>query len=428
MKASSIKLTGIFFIIFSVFLVYPAYAQTRNSEDTTSLESLLNKARELAYNKGRAEARKICFQILKRDSTYWDASVLIGRTYIWDSKYDSSRVVLTSVIVHKPGYFDAYDAIIDNELMADNYTSAIKLADEALVYHPDNESFLYKKARALNKLGKSKESTVLLSRILQIDPANKDAPKLLLDIKRAGRVNKFTMTYSTDMFKGSTPWTFASASIGRKTTHFGSVILRYNYANRFGNDGHQAEIDAYPAICKGIYVYFNAGVSNKKNFPYSRISIEPYFKLPKSFEASIGIRYMNFDANRIFALDSNKVLIYTGTIGKYFGSYWVSIRPYFTKGIDAWSKSASITVRRYFGDEDSFISLNVGTGMSPDERQYAFNPDMIFLKSNKISLDYQQKIAHQLILYFGGGYAQEEISTGVKRNRFSLNAGISILF
>ncbi|MDP3445990.1 MAG: YaiO family outer membrane beta-barrel protein, partial [Ignavibacteria bacterium] len=290
MKASSIKLTGIFLTIFSVFLVYPAYAQTRNSEDTTSLEPLLNQARQLAYNKERAKARKICFQILNRDSTYWDAAVLIGRTYIWDSKYDSSRVVLNRIIVNKPGYYDAFDAIIDNELMDDNYTTAIKLADEALLYHPDDESFLYKKARALNKLGKTKESSALLSRILQINSANKEAPKLLLDIKRAGRVNKFTMTYSTDMFNGSTPWTFASASIGRKTTHFGSIILRYNYANRFGNNGHQAEIDAYPAICKGIYVYFNAGVSNKKNFPFSRLSIEPYFKLPKSFEASIGVR------------------------------------------------------------------------------------------------------------------------------------------
>ncbi len=122
------------------------------------------------------------------------------------------------------------------------------------------------------------------------------------------------------------------------------------------------------------------------------------------------------------------MLIYTGTIGKYFGSYWISLRPYFTKGTDAWSKSASITVRRYFGDEDSFISLNVGSGMSPDEQQYAFNPDMTFLKSNKISLDYQQKVAHQLIFYCGGGYAREEMRTDVKRNRFSLSAGISILF
>ncbi|MCE5320757.1 MAG: YaiO family outer membrane beta-barrel protein [Bacteroidales bacterium] len=428
MRAHLFKLFGFIFFVLSGLFVIPVSAQIKSAGDTTSLETLLNKARQLAYNNGRAEARKICFQILKRDSTYWDAAVLLGRTYSWDSKYDSSRIALNKVIVKKPGYYDAMEALIDNELSDDKYLSAIKYADEGLLYLPDNEMLLFKKARALNKSGKTKESTALLSRILQLNSSNKEAAKLLLDIKRAGRVNKFTMSYSTDIFNGSTPWNFASASIGRKTAHFGSVILRYNFANRFGNNGHQAEIDAYPAICKGIYVYFNAGVSNKKNFPFSRLSIEPYFKLPKSFEASIGIRYMNFDANRIFALDSNKVIIYTGTIGKYFGSYWISVRPYFTKGTDAWSKSASLTVRRYFGDEDSYISLNLGTGMSPDEQQYAFNPDLKFLKSNKISLDYQQKIAYRFIINCGAGYAQEEVRTGVKRSRYSLGVSVSVLF
>lgn len=428
MKVSHIMITRILLVIFLFLSVHSLSAKNNNSQDTTSNSYLLDKAREFAYNKERIKARNLCFQILKRDSTYWDAAVLIGRTYIWDSEYDSSRVVLNRVLIQKPGYYDAIDAIIDNEIMADDYSSAVIYADEALLYHPGDETFLYKKARALNKLGKTKDSQAILRNIVQLNPDNKEAPKLLLDIKRAGRVNKFTMSYSTDMFDGSTPWTFASASLGRKTKRFGSVILRYNFANRFGNNGNQIEIDAYPAIAKGIFFYFNAGISNKKNFPYTRLSIEPYFKLPKSFELSVGVRYMNFDANRLFALDSNKVLIYTGTIGKYFGSYWISLRPYFTKGTDAWSKSASITVRRYFGDEDSFISLNVGSGMSPDEQQYAFNPDMTFLKSNKISLDYQQKVAHQLIFYCGGGYAREEIRTDVKRNRFSLSAGISILF
>lgn len=120
---------------------------------------------------------------------------------------------------------------------------------------------------------------------------------MLLDIKRDNRVTKIALNYWTDLFDDSSPWNFASASIGRKTPHLGSITLRYNYANRFGNNGQQLELDAYPAIYKGIYVYLSAGVSNKKNFPFSRISIEPYFKLPKSFEASLGIRYMNLHRN-----------------------------------------------------------------------------------------------------------------------------------
>lgn len=189
---------------------------------------------------------------------------------------------------------------------------------------------------------------------------------MLLDIKRDNRVTKIALNYWTDLFDDSSPWNFASASIGRKTPHLGSITLRYNYANRFGNNGQQLELDSYPAIYKGVYVYMSAVVSNKRNFPFSRISIEPYFKLPKSFEASLGIRYMNFDDTRLFALDSNKIFIYTGTIGVYFGNYWLSGRPYFTKGIDAWSTSASITIRRYFSNEDSYLPISAGTGRSPD--------------------------------------------------------------
>lgn len=412
-----------------------ALVQTQMWVDTTSLSVLLDQAREFAYNKGRVEARAICFKILARDSTYWDASVLIGRTYIWDSKHDSSRLVLSRVLVNKPGYYDAIDALIDNEYMADNYLDAVKYADEALLYHSDDDAFLYKKAKALNKLGKTKESSALLNRILVIDPSNKEAPALLLDIKRESRITKIAMSYSTDIFEGGNsggdnPWNFASASIGRKTPHFGSVTLRYNFANRFGNNGHQLELDAYPAIYKGLYVYFSAGFSNKKNFPFSRISIEPYFKLPKSFEASIGVRYMNYDANRLFALDSNKIFIYTGTLGVYFGNYWLSVRPYFIKGVEAWSTSASLTLRRYFSDEDSYLSISIGTGVSPDEKQYAFDPGvpMEFLKSHKVSLDYQQKFGYRFVLGFGAGYALEEIRADVMRNRFSLNVGISYLF
>jgi LysM repeat protein len=119
--------------------------------DTTDLSALLIKARELAYNKGRPESRKLCKLILLHDSTYYDASVLMGRTYLWDDKYDSARFVLNRVIHASPGYYDAMDALIDVELMSDNNEGAIKSAELALTYHKDDNGFLYKKAKALNK-------------------------------------------------------------------------------------------------------------------------------------------------------------------------------------------------------------------------------------------------------------------------------------
>ena len=242
-------------------------------------------------------------------------------------------------------------------------------------------------------------------------------------------INKLTLNYWIYTYSDIDPWSFASAAIGRKTSAFGSVILRYNYARRFGNDGHQFEIDAYPTIAKGVYMYFNVGISDKVNFPFSRLSVEPYFKLPASFELSLGMRYLNFDNKRFVAFDSNKVVIFTGTIGKYLGNYWFSVRPYLTPGKDAWSESVSLTVRRYFGDADSYLSLIIGTGMSPDEQQYAYNPTTLYyLKSNKLNLEYQQKIASRFFLNCGTGFAREQVREGTTRDRYSFDIGVSYLF
>jgi YaiO family outer membrane protein len=425
-KVSDI-IVGVFLFSFLSFLQLTVDAQVITNKDTASLGSLFAKAREFAYNNGKARSRQICRQILSRDSTYWDAAVLMGRTYAWDEKYDSARIVLNKVIELRAGYYDAVDALIDAELLSDNYQGAIKYADIGLSFHPKDGRFLYKKARALNKSGDYQKASDLLNQVLTLDPSNKEANSLLLSIRQARMINKLTLNYWVYLYSSDNPWNFASASIGRKTPAFGTVTLRYNYARRFGNDGNQIELDAYPTIAKGIYLYFNTGISDKKNFPYSRLSLEPYFKLPASFEMSIGFRYMNFGDRNIAAVDSNMVMIYTGTIGKYYGNYWFSFRPYLTPGKDGWSTSANLTIRRYLANADCYLSLIVGTGISPDVQQYAYNPGY-YLKSNKIALEYQQKIASRFFLNLGTGYAREEIRAGVKRDRYSLDFGFSTLF
>src|SRR5665647_2554432 len=94
----SAKFVCAFLLYLFSFSASTATAQTLATQDTTSLASLLVKAREFAFNKERVQARNLCREILARDSTYWDAAVLMGRTYIWDDKYDSARVVLNKVV------------------------------------------------------------------------------------------------------------------------------------------------------------------------------------------------------------------------------------------------------------------------------------------------------------------------------------------
>src|SRR5665647_1077561 len=76
----SAKFVCAFLLYLFSFSASTATAQTLATQDTTSLASLLVKAREFAFNKERVQARNLCREILARDSTYWDAAVLMGRT------------------------------------------------------------------------------------------------------------------------------------------------------------------------------------------------------------------------------------------------------------------------------------------------------------------------------------------------------------
>ena len=77
---------------------------------------------------------------------------------------------------------------------------------------------------------------------------------------------------------------------------------------------------------------------------------------PKSFEASIGARYLDFN--------TSTVTIYTGSVGWYVKNYWISLRPYITPGPPGTSVSSVITVRRYFQDGDNYLGVSAGLGFS----------------------------------------------------------------
>ena len=402
---------------------------TTPAQDTTDLSFLLQKARDRAYNNGKIISRQICRQILKIDSTYYDASVLMGRTYLWDDKSDSARVVLIKVITESPGYYDAVDALIDVEIMTDNNEKAIKYADIGLNFHPDNANFLYKKARALNNANFPQKALDIIGQILAKDPADENAKALQTSIRYGKLKNTYTVdAYVYSFSNDNALWYFGSTSIGRKFPKFGSIIFRYNYAQRYGRIGHQFEIDSYPTIVNGIYLYTNLGFSNKSNFPLLRFTLEPYFKLPDAFEFSIGFRYLNFDDHRLVTFDQNKVMIYTGTIGKYVGNYWISFRPYLVPGSVQWSKSFNLTVRRYLSDEQNYLSLTVGTGYSPDEQQFIYNPFLYILKSYKANFEFQHRIGKRFIINLSPAYALEELTEGSYRTRITYDIGGSFLF
>ncbi|MBK5271068.1 MAG: YaiO family outer membrane beta-barrel protein, partial [Bacteroidia bacterium] len=253
--------------------------------------------------------------------------------------------------------------------------------------------------------------------LLKEDPKNAAARSISDKIKDQSSKNKFGVSYDFIAFdkQFDNPWHLASVSYGRSTS-IGSVIGRFNYANRFTNGAVQFEADAYPRISKTFYSYISGGISNKSGvFPQYRAGFSLYANLPKSFEAEAGFRYLYF---------SSATWIYTSSIGKYFKNYWFNFRTYLTPGNNNISQSYSLTTRYYFGGAEDYLSLGLGTGISPDDRSNNIQLGNVYkLKSNGISAGYNKTIKQLNTISITGSWTHQEYLQNTFGNQF--NFGVS---
>jgi YaiO family outer membrane protein len=414
------------FLFSGVSLLPPlAYAQqSLSKEKNIDVDELFIKARTIASQGNRKEAREICRVILKKKPGYHDVRVFFGHLYALDKEYDSARRELQQVIKEKPDHIDARNALIDVDYWSGNFRQALIFCNEGLKTYPDNEDFLLRKARILLKLEDYKVASVIIRQLLKIKPSNKEALQLLERIQYSSQQHKVSLSYRYDTFgRGESsygPWHLFSFELSRKFKR-GSIIGRVNQARRnFGSEvmsGSQFEIDAYPKITKRMYAYLNAGYSSSFVFPKYRLGGEIYTGLPASFELSLGVRYLNFV--------SSSVLIYTGNLGKYYKNYWFSFRPFITSKPSGLSFSGIFLIRRYFSDADNYLTLLAGFGSSPMEIFYI--EDIERLNSYKIELELQKMITRAFLIRFGIRFEREEFRINQFGNRLTLSLALQQL-
>jgi YaiO family outer membrane protein len=413
-------------------------AQTQ-PQDTTNVDDMFQKARNLAFNGKRAEARKICYEILKKHPDYYDVRVLLGRTFEWDSKPDSARLELNKV-VKKEYYEDAYSAMADLETWENRPDSALLYLNELLKHNPNNVNYLLKKARLLIKKGDEKGAIDILNQILDnIEPANKEAKDLLASLKFAKMLNRIAVSWANEYFDGSSffnadwkrNWNVYSVEYGHRF-HFGNVYFRTNLGT-FNDDptiSKQFEVDAYPGITKHDYLYLNYGYAPGDDyFPRHRFGIELYHSFSHAIEASAGLRYLQF-----YGLSNvSNVFIYTASVGKYVGNYWFDLRAFITPDRDLSKTSGKISkntsmsflfiARKYFLTSNDYLSLSIGAGASPKKYE---NSDIIEVDNRQsITLGYQ-RVIHRIFLGGSIGIVHEQYSKDPSIYRKELDTSLKV--
>lgn len=396
----------------------PAAAQQVDNVDTA-----FEVARQLAFDGDYSEARSLARAILDISPNYHDVRILLARTYSWNGEYQEAREQLHIVLNNDPDYRDALIAAIDNELWAENPDEAVLISNSAVNHYPMNETLLLKNAEAHRNAGMEKEALRILDKIDQINPSSEDAGQLRRSINITGLNYTLTASYTYDWFSDVfDPWQKGHIQLSRKTPA-GSIIGRLNYADRFEKTGLQPEIDFYPGIVDGLYGYLNFGYTNNNLYPKYRVGAELYKRLPKGFEASAGFRHLRFQ--------NGTVTIYTGSLSKYWGSWYFSARPYLTPSSAGVSRSINLTARRYTNGPENYVTFRSGFGFSPEERRFQdISGDIFLVESQYVGVDVFKTIRYNLAFFGALDAARQELRFDPGRfiQVYTLNAGIQVKF
>ena len=390
----------------------------------TDVDSLFSKAREKAFGKDYQAARSICCKILELSPSYVDAAVLAGRTFSWQSEYDSARAQIKIALERKPSYYDAISAMIDACSWSGDDQAALYYCDYGLRNHPGDQEFAIKKIKVLNNIKDYSRALQAVDSMLLLKPTNDTLKALKRSVRRDKIANKLSLSYTLDIFENNspTPWQLYYLQYSRYTP-WGTIVARSNFADRFGMQSAQYELDLYPSLGKKMYGYFNFGFSNSQIFPRQRYGAEVYRKFPKSFEGSIGLRHLSFL--------SSSVTIYTASLGKYFGNEWLSFRTYVTPSDDGsgMSLSANFVLRHYFEGADSYVGIGGGIGSSPDDRAkyYSSNED-IRLRSNNFKLNFSKRILDFWVASVGFSFENQNYNSSYHNKDYTFDLSLSYLF
>ncbi len=412
-------LLSVFILLIGSMLI----AENVVAQQIEDIDAAFEEARQLAFDGNRTQARELAYRILEESHDYHDVRILIARTYSWDEQYSDARRELEYVLKSVPNHKDALSALIDTNIWADNPTQAVEVAVIATRFYPSDEELNLKKARAHISNDDERQAHAVLDIVDGFNPSSAPSRELRRSLIRSGQRYTLTAAHTQDWFTDVfDPAGKSHFQIGRRT-RYGSVISRINYSNRFDTQGIQPEIDFYPSLVNGWYGYLNVGYSTSTLFPNFRFGAELYKNMPKGFEASAGVRYLNFV--------NGSVIIYTGSLSKYWRSWYFSARPFFTPSSFGVSQSLNLTARHYFNGPRNYITLTSGFGFSPEERRFQdVSGDVFLVKSQHIGLNGFKALRYDTAIFGGVDISNQELSFDPDRfiQIYTLNIGIQYTF
>ena len=308
---------------------------------------MVRARRRATAEKKPEDALKMLTDHLSQHPGDFDALVMQGLILSWEGRYDEARIPLQAVLSDEPDYSDAVLALFNVEMWSDHPEKAEELIRGAVERRPDYDPYLEAQRKALERLESDREVAAHGKTVEWRELRN-------------GPNWQAVVSHSSTFFSdGRAPWREEQIGVLRKNL-LGSFELLGSQATQYGYRSRLVEIDTYPRIRPGTYAYFNLGYSpDHLLYPHYRFGAELFQGVSHGFEVSAGFRRLGF---------TRKIQVYTGSLTKYRGNWFYSVRTFMTPDSQqGTSKSVQFWVRRYVGDGTNYLGARYGRGAAPFE-------------------------------------------------------------
>ncbi|MNS32379.1 Beta-barrel assembly-enhancing protease [compost metagenome] len=384
-------------------------------------DSLFSKARTLAADKSYPESISVMQQLHSNYPDNADYTVYLSRLYFWNNDPEQAARTLKTICNDEScGNREALDLLIRVALAQKNTDEAIRLAAKGSVLFPEEQhQYFLLKAQALEQAGNDAAAIAVLDSIAPAAPNHHDAKYLLTTIlkKQKNMVSAAYMQTGVSQPQQAAQH-FAYVEYKRSfKTH--TQLFRLNYVTAYDKSSFMLESDAYVKLHQKNYVYLNAGVSDKRSvFPAIKLGAE-YYQEDKHFSASLGGRYLYFDAG------SNAVLL-TGHIAGTAQSWTLNYRPFVLLQQHKTLVSHVAYLRRSFENSESYIQLDAQYGNLP----YFFYTTDLFsrLSAYRVGLSGKLRLCRNYFVQPVFMLEKEEYVPDTYRNRYTVQLILSKRF
>ncbi|RVT77342.1 sulfatase [Flavobacterium sufflavum] len=147
-------------------------------------DQIFFKARDLAFNSQRKEARVLCNYILNELPNYADVRTLKGRSLAWDKDYKNAEKELLEVTKRTPYYYDSYLALMDIYWWTNQDNKGIEIAKKALKNDVKNPELGIKLAKAYQRTKRLAMANKAIDSMLKKDPNNSEYIKIKKELKQ----------------------------------------------------------------------------------------------------------------------------------------------------------------------------------------------------------------------------------------------------